>query len=201
MDMRPIHRIALLATLALAASACSSTPGHDAPQDAAAGPSYLFVQNCTAGTLLGNTLTLQNVGPTLYFTDRPYRVEGHVRTNRLVDNWGEGDDSFAANPPNAVLSVLGGSEVQNATLVLSEPRLVGSTLTYTVAKTEGAVPASFSEASLFIDSYRGGAYRGSVYHGGGYYHRYGRRPVVVEGGDQQFINLGETGPKPPHVGL
>ena len=203
-----IHRLAVVTILALCASACASKPHHPAPVDQPE-PSYLFVQTCTAGKLDGDTLTLQNVGPTLYFTDRPYRVEGHVQTGWLIKQWDQGEDSFASNPPNAVLSVFDEVEAKTATLILTEPRLVGSELMYTVTASEGSVPATFGEASLFIDSFHGGrghaghpshhrAERRHVHHA---HRRYGRRRGVIYGGDQEFTDLGETGPPLPHLGL
>jgi hypothetical protein len=65
----------------------------------------LFVQ--TAGSLSseGNVITMHGLSPsTIYFADRPQREVGHMSTRRFVDLWGEGDNSFEVDPPNAVLS-------------------------------------------------------------------------------------------------
>jgi hypothetical protein len=43
---------------------------------------------------------------THFFSERPQRVVGHLSYRKLVDQWGEGEDSFAEDPPNAVLSIL-----------------------------------------------------------------------------------------------
>jgi hypothetical protein len=40
----------------------------------------LFVQNGLSGTFDGKTLTLKGVGPTLFFSDRPKRVTGQLRS-------------------------------------------------------------------------------------------------------------------------
>ena len=65
----------------------------------------LFVQTAASMTSDGEVLTLKGLSPsTLYFADRPQREVGHMSSRQFVANWGEGDNSFAANPPNAVLS-------------------------------------------------------------------------------------------------
>jgi hypothetical protein len=92
------------------------------------------------------------VGPTtLFFSDRPERIAGHGTTEEMVKNWSQGDESFAADPPNATLSILGDAEIDDVVVVLSEPVLSGSKLTYSVRVLNGEIPASGGAASLFID--------------------------------------------------
>ncbi len=65
----------------------------------------LFVQTAASMTSDRGTITLQGVSPsTLYFADRPQREVGHMSSVQFVANWAAGDNSFADNPPNAVLS-------------------------------------------------------------------------------------------------
>jgi hypothetical protein len=65
----------------------------------------LFVQTAASMTSDRGTITLQGLSPsTLYFADRPQREVGHILSRSFVANWAEGDNSFADNPPNAVLS-------------------------------------------------------------------------------------------------
>jgi hypothetical protein len=83
-----------------------------AQQAAQTGPALdkvelLFVQNALSGRFDGKTLTLTGVGPTIFFSDRPYRVAGQVRTAEFIGHWDKGSDNFAENPPNATLSVFG----------------------------------------------------------------------------------------------
>ena len=115
---------------------------------------YLFVQTAHAITSQGNSLMLHGVGPTtLFFSDRPERIVGHGATVELVKDWSKGKDSFASDPPNATLSMLGesGGEIEDVVVVLSNPQLAGSQLTYTVKVLDGMLPASGGPASLFID--------------------------------------------------
>ncbi len=111
----------------------------------------LFVQNGASGTFDGKTVTLKGVGPTLYFSDRPERIAGQLRTSDFVGHWTKGADNFAANPPNATLSVFGAKEVSSVVVVLTNPKLDGNNLSYSVKVLEGKLPASFKESSLFID--------------------------------------------------
>ena len=65
----------------------------------------LFVQTAASMTSDRGTITLHGVSPsTLYFADRPQREVGHMLSSLFVANWAAGDNSFADNPPNAVLS-------------------------------------------------------------------------------------------------
>ncbi|MGZ6564147.1 MAG: hypothetical protein ACXVH1_32115, partial [Solirubrobacteraceae bacterium] len=55
----------------------------------------MFVQTAHGITSDGTTLTLNEVTPsTLYFSDRPKRIVGHMATTDFVDLWAEGDNSF-----------------------------------------------------------------------------------------------------------
>lgn len=116
---------------------------------------YLFVQTATTITVDQDKLTLHGINPvTLFFSDRPERITGHGATAEWVKTWSEGEDSFASNPPNAVLSILDGTNVNaidDIVLVLSEPELSGNELIYTIKVLDGKLPASGGASSLFID--------------------------------------------------
>jgi len=71
----------------------------------------MFVQVAQGASSSGGTLTLTGLSPsTLYFSDRPKRVVGHMTTEQFVDGWDVGDNSFASDPPNAVLSFVESGE-------------------------------------------------------------------------------------------
>ena len=74
----------------------------------------MFVQTARAVTSDGTTLTLKDVTPsTLYFSDRPKRIVGHMTTVDFVDLWAEGDNNFEEDPPNAVLSFLESAAIKH----------------------------------------------------------------------------------------
>ncbi len=112
----------------------------------------LFVQSAASMAYDNGRLTMNGVAPTtLLFSDRPDRVTGHVPTEEFLDSWGEGDDSFADDPPNAVLSVFSEEHVTDVVVVLQDPALDGDRFSYQVAILDGEMPASGGPSSLFID--------------------------------------------------
>jgi len=112
----------------------------------------LFVQNASDVVIAKDSLVLKGVAPmTIFFTDRPKRIAGHMATGDLVEDWGKGENSFAADPPNAALSVFGKEEIVDMVVTLMNPRLEGEDLTYDIALLEGALPKTSGPASLFID--------------------------------------------------
>ena len=114
----------------------------------------MFVQIARGVTSDQSTLTLQDVSPsTLYFSDRPERVVGHMTTHQFVEQWAEGPNSFLEDPPNAVLSYVGTGEdtPSDAVVILRDPVASGSTLSYSIEVLDGTVPARSEAVTLFID--------------------------------------------------
>ena len=107
--------------------------------------------NARSGSFDGKILTLHDVPPTLMFSDRPFRIWGHMSTPELIDAVSKGPNSFAEDPPNAVLSTLGGDVPLSATVVLHKPTVKGDSLSFPVDVLEGKIPKAFAGASLFID--------------------------------------------------
>ena len=114
----------------------------------------LFVQTAKSVVFENGKLTLNGLAPTtLYFSDRPDRVVGHITSDEFLDAWDEGEDSFADDPPNAALSVFShdGDEIHDIVVVLKDPALNGDVMTYNVEVLDGEMPASGGPSSLFID--------------------------------------------------
>ena len=132
---------------------------------------WLFVMTATSGSFDGKTLTLHNVPPTLMFSDRPYRLFGHMDTPKLIKEVSTGPDSFAKDPPNAVLSTFGGKLPTSATVVLYKPTLKGNTLSFPVKVSEGNIPEKFEGASLFIDHWHHHGHPHGHPDGSGHLHR------------------------------
>lgn len=113
---------------------------------------YMFAQTAEGLDVDNGAITLRGVSPsTLWFSDRPHRLTGHMATNDFVDSWSEGDDSFAADPPNALLSIFSEDEVVDVVVVLRDPSLRDGDLTYAVDVTEGELVGSDAPVNLFID--------------------------------------------------
>jgi hypothetical protein len=116
----------------------------------------MFVQTAQGIERIDGTLTLQGVTPsTLYFSDRPERVVGHMTTADFVDLWAIGDNSFEADPPNAVLAFLepGDQAPEDAVVVIQQPRLEDGQLSYSIEALEGTVPTQSGPVTLFIDPF------------------------------------------------
>ena len=131
---------------------------------------WLFVMNAKSGSFDGKTLTLHNVPPVLMFSDRPYRIWGHMDLDELIEAVSKGPGSFAEDPPNAVISTFGGELPTSATVVVFAPTVKGNKISFPVDVLEGEIPKTFKGVSMFIDhwSHHGG-------HGGshGHGHRHG----------------------------
>jgi hypothetical protein len=133
---------------------------------------FLFVQTAKGMSFDKSTskLTLEGVSPiTLFFSDRPERIAGNMRTTAFVPFWSTGKDSLLSDPPNADISILEGDKLRQVVAVLQTPVLKNETLTYTVKVLQGEMPAKGSDVSVFIDiigmpmtpfSYAGVARRG-----------------------------------------
>jgi len=136
---------------------------------------FLFVQTAKEMTFDKSTskLALQGVSPiTVFFTDRPERIAGNMKTTAFVPFWSTGKDSFLSDPPNADISILEGDKLLQIVVVLQAPELRGDTLTYTVKVLQGDMPAKGADVSVFIDvigmpltpvSYAGAARRRAYY--------------------------------------
>ncbi len=137
-----------------AALATAGVAGPAFAQGSTGNPDFLFVQTATGmqfepGT---DTLTLSGIAPqTLFFSDRPERIAGNMKTSAFVPFWSEGTDSFLSDPPNADLSIETGDGLAEVVVVLRDPVLDGDSLRYTVTVTDGELPTSGGETSLFID--------------------------------------------------
>ena len=146
----------------------------------------LFVLNSRGASLKDGKLVLIGISPNaIVFADRPVRAAGHDLTARIVEDWGNGSDNFAKDPPNATISGFkkDGSAVVDAVVVLKSPKLEGDKLTFDVDVLEGDLAGADGPASVFIDiigrpltplsfagvarrtAWRGAFYRGAAYAG------------------------------------
>jgi hypothetical protein len=114
----------------------------------------MFVQVAKGATVTGGSMTLVGASPsTLYFSDRPERVVGHMTTEQFVDEWNEGTDSFASDPPNAVLSFVepGAEAPSDVVVVLRDPAIGEDSITYAIEVLDGELPAAAGACTLFVD--------------------------------------------------
>jgi len=153
-------RRALLSVVAVAAIAGPGLPltaAADANADEPE-PMLMFVQiaDDLKVDAVANTLRLVKVGQqTVYFSDRPVRLAGHLKMADYLDEWTEkaGEDNFGADPPNATLSVYEPGQPDNSLAVVetSGPKIDGSDLIYNYKLIDGDLPDGGGATTLFID--------------------------------------------------
>ena len=115
---------------------------------------FLFVQTAKGMAFDAdqNRLTLNGVSPvTLFFSDRPERIAGNMKTADFVPFWSDGKDSFLSDPPNADISILEDGKLRQTVVVLQDPKLEGENLVYTVRIISGDMPVLGEDVSVFID--------------------------------------------------
>ena len=148
---RSLSRVCLViaaAVLAVTACATTSTTSSDAQ--------LMFVQSAEdlkVDPAKGSFRLVKVNQQTLYFSDRPKRIAGHLKMADYLKTWKEGRDNFGADPPNATLSVYepGQAEQTLVVVTISNPIVDGADLLYNYKMLDGKMPASGGATSLFID--------------------------------------------------
>lgn len=165
-------RVLFLAAVMVSMAVCAATSTASAASQET--PQYMFVQIAEDVKVdpAAKTFRLINVNQqTLYFTDRPERIAGHVKMDAYLKEWTAqaGKDNFGADPPNAVLSVYEPGQPDNTTAVveITQPKIDGSDLTYSYKLISGRFPAGGGATSLFIDWIGVGGGVGRGFHGVG----------------------------------
>jgi len=178
---RAVSAAVLALALGSGAALAQEAPKPHVPLEKVIGTPYagrpvpsLAVLNAAGAKLEAGKLVLTGVAAnTIVFADRPVRAAGHEMTTQFITQWDEGKNSFAVDPPNATVSVLGGKpgEVSDVVVVLKSPKLEGTTLSFDVSVLEGSLAAG-GPVAVFIDAWAvRGPYGGGVAHAGGYgYH-------------------------------
>ena len=170
------HLVVLLAAVVFFMAAWTATPvtAADAP------PQFLFVQSAEHIKVdpAKSTFRLVKVNQqTVYFTDRPKRLAGHISMADYLKEWTAkaGKDNFGADPPNATLSVYEPGKPENTLVVvkITNPVVDGADLVYTYKILDGTMPAQGGPTALFIDWIGPGGGVGPGFHGVGV----GRRGV------------------------
>ena len=168
-NLKQAGRAVLLAAVMLSMVACAttSTTSSESPQ-------YMFVQIAEDVKVdaAATTFRLVKVNQqTLYFSDRPERIAGHLKMAAYLDEWkaSEGPDNFASDPPNATLSVYEPGHPENTLTVvkISHPLIDGNDLVYSYKLIEGTMPSTGGATALFIDSIGLGGGVGAGFHGAG----------------------------------
>ncbi len=170
---------AAIVMLSMAACGKASTTADTSTTSNTATPSagpatFMFVQSADDLKVdpAKSTFRLVKVNPqTLYFSDRPQRIAGHVKMPEYLAEWtrADGPDNFSKNPPNATLSAYEPGQADNtlAVLKITNPVVDGNDLVYSYKLIEGTMPKAGGATALFIDSVGVGGGVGAGYHGVG----------------------------------
>jgi hypothetical protein len=113
---------------------------------------YLLVQSSDGFEYDGERMTLHGASPTtVFFSDRPDRIAGHMPIEKAYE-WGQvGGDSFLADPPNATISILEAGEMGNVVVTMSNGVIEGDRLSFDVKILEGELPEHGGPNTVFID--------------------------------------------------
>ncbi|MGA7328520.1 MAG: hypothetical protein WBX25_29530 [Rhodomicrobium sp.] len=117
-------------------------------------PPVLFVQTAPGASFRDGKLMLMSPS-TIFFSERPEKIAGHMPCHNFIKAWSAGDDSFAKTPPNAALTVfVPNGRPEKMIVTLKNPRFDGPNLIYDADLIKGKIPGGMSEAALFIDDAR-----------------------------------------------
>src|ERR1017187_5258108 len=158
-------------TAFLFAAAMLSTAASQTAPAATSKTQLMFVQSAEDLKVdpAKNSFRLVNVNQqTLYFSDRPQRIAGHLKMADYLAEWAkaEGPDNFSSDPPNAILSVYEPGNPDSTVVVvkISHPVVDGNDLVYSYKLIKGTIPANGGATALFIDSIGVGGGVGAGYH-------------------------------------
>ncbi len=102
----------------------------------------------------GSLLTLKEANPNIiFFCDRPVRTAGHINRDAFMKLVSEGENSFADNPPNAAVSIVGAKgEVTAVVVTLSKrPEVSGNDMIFPIKVFDGELPKAGETVIMFID--------------------------------------------------
>jgi hypothetical protein len=159
----------LLAAVVLSMAACATTSTTSSQS-----PQLMFVQIAEDLKVdaAAKTLRLVKVNQqTLYFSDRPVRIAGHIKMADYLKEWTPkaGKDNFSADQPNATLSIYEPGQTDNTLVVvkINNPVVDGTDLIYSYTIIDGTMPPNGGATSLFIDWIGVGGGVGPGFHGVG----------------------------------
>jgi hypothetical protein len=167
-----IFQVSVLAAVTVSIAVCAATLTASAAFQET--PQYMFVQlsDDVKVNAAAKTFRLVNVNQqTLYFSDRPVRIAGHLKMADFLKEWTAqaGKDNFGEDSPNAVLPVYEPEQPDNTAAVveITQPRIDGSDLIFSYNLIAGNLPASGGAITLFIDRIGIGGGVGPGFHGVG----------------------------------
>ncbi|MEX0385888.1 hypothetical protein [Spiribacter onubensis] len=118
---------------------------------------WLFVHSADGVELVDETTLVVPLEREIFaFTDRPARDHLYLNAHEFVAIWNDGEDSFADDPPNAVLTWIENGEVQELEVELLDAEVEdhGRSVHYEIAvEGDASGPAEGIDAALYIDDF------------------------------------------------
>jgi len=171
--MIPAGAVLLVAAAMFSMAGCSTT-SKTSTTSSQTQAQLMFVQSAEDVRVdpANQTLRLVKVNPqTLYFSDRPVRIAGHLKMADYLTEWTAkaGKDNFGKNPPNATLSVYEPGQPDNTVVVveITNPVVDGADILYNYKLINGTMPTAGGATALFIDWIGVGGGVGRGFHGVG----------------------------------
>lgn len=147
-----MHKYFIMIFLLIALASFASAAENEAVEGSTL--NLLFVQDSQGVEFHNDTMILKDAKPqVLYFSDRPYRLAGHMTRQEAVNTVSE---SFTNVPPNAVLVIFGEERSTDIVMTLTKaPKAEGEDLIFTGIKIiHGTPPEKGGTNALFIDTIR-----------------------------------------------
>ena len=134
----------------------ATTPAPAAVKEHKKAASFLFVVSADKAKITHlkdgkYSLVIQksDMNRVIEFSDRPYRIVKYITGSELQKIWGEGKNSFAVDPPNAVLSAANQKPV---IVVLDGMQVDKDQITFYFSSTHVLSAGLLNSFSLVIDS-------------------------------------------------
>jgi hypothetical protein len=171
-SLNPASPALFLAAVMVSMVACATTSTTSSPSSEKAQLMFVQIAEDVRVDPATSTFRLVKVNEqTLYFSDRPVRIAGHINMAAYLKEWTSkaGKDNFGGDPPNAVLSVYEPGQPDNTLVAvkITKPVVDGTDLIYSYKVIEGKLPASGGATALFIDWIGVGGGVGRGFHGVG----------------------------------
>lgn len=132
---------------AMATSAFAESADEGIPKEKA-----LFVQHSESTALSDGVLTLNGINKhMIVFSDRPFRAVATMPTAGLIKIWSKGKDSFADDPPNAVLTGEVDGKATSVIVELTNPQLSEGSLTFDYVLLKGQDSVTLDKSYMVLD--------------------------------------------------
>lgn len=142
-------RVGILVAAAIVLAESGTVAQESEPSEPEGQPTFLFVQSGRSLDVDRDTITLVDArDKTIEVADRPDRLVRRISNETFASLWNEGEDSFAVDPPNAIISVAGHEPV---VVILTDVAIGPNSITYDYELLDGRFPYRRGPTTIVID--------------------------------------------------